>query len=63
MISLIGLRVLVIVIKQLLQAFFIFVTTCTFGSKLLKVVINMSVENFDILAFVDDFKGGELDIV
>lgn len=62
MISLFGLRVLVIVIEQLLQALFIFVATCTFGSKLLKVVIDMSVENFDVLAVVDDFEGGELDV-
>ena len=62
MISLIGLRMLVIVIKQLLQALFIIIADCALGSKLLKVVIDMSVENFHFLALVDDLEGGKLDI-
>ena len=62
MISLIGLRMLVIVIEQLLQALFIIIADCALGSKLLKVVIDMSVENFDVLALVDDFESGKLDI-
>ena len=62
MISLIGLRMFVIVIEQLLQALFIIIADCALGSKLLKVVIDMSVENFHFLAFVDDLEGGKLDI-
>ena len=62
MVALTGLRMFVIDIEQLLQALFIIVATCTFSSKLLKVVIDMSVEDFDVLAVVDDFEGGELDI-
>ena len=62
MISLIGLRMLVIVIEQLLQALFIIIADCALGSKLLKVVIDMSVENFHFLALVDDFESGKLDI-
>ena len=62
MISLIGLRMLVIVIEQLLQALFIIIADCALGSKLLKVVIDMSVENFHFLALVDDLEGGKLDI-
>ena len=62
MISLIGLRMLVIVIEQLLQALFIIIADCALGSKLLKVVIDMSVENSHFLALVDDLEGGKLDI-
>ena len=62
MISLIGLRMLVIVFEQLLQALFIIIADCALGSKLLKVVIDMSVENFHFLALVDDLEGGKLDI-
>ncbi len=62
-IALFGVRMGFIGIKQLLQAIFIFVTGFTFGGKLLGVVVDGLVNEFDVLAVVDDVEGGELGVV
>ncbi len=63
MISLIGLRMLVIVIEQLLQALFIIIAAYTFSGKLFGIAIDGLVEDFDVLAVVGDVEGGELGVV
>ncbi len=63
MISLIGLRMLVIVIEQLLQALFIIIAAYTFSGKLFGIAIDGLVEDFDVLAVIGDVEGGELGVV
>ena len=62
-VALTGLRMGFIGIKQLLQAIFIFVTGFTFGGKLLGVVVDGLVNEFDVLAVIDDVEGGKLGVV
>ena len=62
-VALTGVRMGFIGIKQLLQAIFIFVTGFTFGGKLPGFVVDGLVNDCDVLAVVDDVKGGKLGVV
>ena len=63
MVALVGERMLVIIIKQLLQALFIFITAFTFGGKSSGFAIDIMVKDFHVLTIVNDVEGGELGIV
>ena len=62
-VALFGLRMTVITVEELAEAFFIFVTGFTFGGKLLGVVVDGLVNDCDVLAVVDDVEGGELGVI
>ena len=52
-----GLRMTVIMVEELLQAFFVF------GAVLCVVVIDVAIDDFDVLAVIGDVEGGELGVV
>ena len=54
MVTLTGMGVTVIMVEELAEAVFVF------GAVLLMVVIDVAIDDFDILAVVDDFEGSEL---
>ena len=56
-IALFGVRMTLIVVEELAETLFVFVTG------LLMVVIDVTVDEFDVLAVVDDVEGGELGVV
>ena len=56
-IALFGVRMTLIVVEELAETLFVFVTG------LLMVVIDVTVDEFDVLAVVDDVKGGKLGVV
>ena len=57
-----GLRMFVVMIKQLVQSLPIFIMFI-FGGEGLVIAINGMVNVFNVLAFVDDFEGGKLGVV
>ena len=54
MVTFTGLGMTVIMVEELAQAVFVF------GAVLCVVVIDVAIDDFDILAVVDDFEGSEL---
>jgi len=56
-IALFGVRMTLIVVEELAETLFVFVTG------LLMVVIDVTVDEFDVLAVVDDVEGGKLGVV
>ena len=57
MVTFTGLGMTVIMVEELAQTVFVF------GAVLCVVVIDVAIDDFDILAVVDDFEGSELDVV